>query len=277
MVKGGKDNRNQRQQRRRQRPKVFHRPNAATNTDVHDADASRQNEEVIESEPYRQNEGVVDSVVADADQTQDDTTNIMEDDSPHTTIPDETVSQSKVEPIPLPINELLSGYRLIDINILSVLFKHVSCSICKAVGLLLCQKQKHGLAFTFTLSCSECDWQYEFCSSPKKSKMFDINYKTVYSMRRCGKGYQGLQKFLALINHPPPMTEKNYRMINLKFSNAVRDVAMRSMDEAAEEVRQTQTSNKDLIVETGVSVDGTWQRRGFSSLNGAVAALSIDS
>ena len=87
MVKGGKDNRKQRQQRRRQRPKVFHRPNAATNTDVHDADASRQNEEVIESEPYRQNEGVVDSVVADADQTQDDTTNIMEDDSPHTTIP----------------------------------------------------------------------------------------------------------------------------------------------------------------------------------------------
>ena len=138
MVKGGKDNR---KQRRRQRPKVFHRPNAATDTDVHDADASRQNEEVIESEPYRQNEGVVDSVVADADQTQDDTTNIMEDDSPHTTIPDETVSQSKVEPIPLPINELLSGYRLIDINIRSVLFKHVSCSICKAVGLLLCQNK----------------------------------------------------------------------------------------------------------------------------------------
>ena len=95
----------------------------------------------------------------------------MEDHSPHTTIPDETVSQSKVEPIPSPINELLSGYRLIDINILSVLFKHVSCSICKAVGLLLCQKQKPGLTFTSTLSCSECDWQYEFCSSPKKSNV----------------------------------------------------------------------------------------------------------
>ena len=85
--------------------------------------------------------------------------------------------------------------------------------------------------------------------------MFDINYKTVHSMRRCGKGYQGLRKFLALINHPPLMTEKNYRMINLRFSNAVRTVAMRSMDEAAEEVRQAQTSNQDLIVETGVSID----------------------
>ena len=37
-----------------------------------------------------------------------------------------------------------------------------------------------------------------------------------------------------------------------------------------------QTHDKDVIVETGVSVDGTWQRRGFSSLNGAVAAISID-
>ena len=51
---------------------------------------------------------------------------------------------------------------------------------------------------------------------------------------------------------------------------------MRSMNNAAEEVRQTQTHDKDLIVGTGVSVDGTWQRRGFSSLNGEVAAISID-
>ena len=93
-------------------------------------------------------------------------------------------------------------------------------------------------------------------------------------MRRCGKGYQGLRKFLALINHPTPMTEKNYRKINLKFSDAVRVVAMRSINEAAEEVHRTQT-HKDLIVETtGVPVDGTWQRRGFSSLHGAVAALN---
>ena len=51
---------------------------------------------------------------------------------------------------------------------------------------------------------------------------------------------------------------------------------MRSMNEAAEEVRRTQT-HKYLIVETGVSVDGTWQRRGFSSLNGAVAGPSVNS
>ena len=56
--------------------------------------------------------------------------------------------------------------------------------------------------------------------------MYENNYKAVYSMRRC-----------ALIDHPPPMTEKNCRKINLKFTDAASAVAMRSMDDAAEEVR----------------------------------------
>ena len=31
------------------------------------------------------------------------------------------------------------------------------------------------------------DWNNEFMTSTKKSKKFDINYKAVYAMRRCGK------------------------------------------------------------------------------------------
>ncbi|GFT10254.1 uncharacterized protein TNCV_3735241 [Trichonephila clavipes] len=33
---------------------------------------------------------------------------------------------------------------------------------------------------------------------------------------------------------------------------------------------------KNKIVECGISVNGTWQRRGYSSMNGCVAALSVD-
>ncbi|GFW39711.1 hypothetical protein TNCV_3188821 [Trichonephila clavipes] len=33
---------------------------------------------------------------------------------------------------------------------------------------------------------------------------------------------------------------------------------------------------KNKIVECGISVDGTWQCRGYSSMNGFVAALSVD-
>ena len=37
------------------------------------------------------------------------------------------------------------------------------------------------------------------------------------------------------------------------------------------------TKGADDVIDIGVSVDGSWQRRGFSLLNGVVAAVAIDS
>ncbi|GFV60407.1 uncharacterized protein TNCV_3470421 [Trichonephila clavipes] len=47
-----------------------------------------------------------------------------------------------------------------------------------------------------------------------------------------------------------------------------------AMIEAADEVRKLK--NTSDVAECGVSVDGTLQRRGHSSLNGCVVVLSID-
>ncbi|GFV26428.1 uncharacterized protein TNCV_4308271 [Trichonephila clavipes] len=47
------------------------------------------------------------------------------------------------------------------------------------------------------------------------------------------------------------------------------------MQKAASE-RLVLHPTKNKIVECGISVDGTWQRRGYSSMNGCVAALSVD-
>ena len=92
-------------------------------------------------------------------------------------------------------------------------------------------------------------------------------------MRRCGKGYRGVRRLLMLMNHPPPMSEKNYYKLTTRFSEAVRAVAFKSMTDASNEIHNLQT---DGIVDTAVSVDGTWQKRGYSSMNGAVAAISMN-
>ncbi|GFX72704.1 uncharacterized protein TNCV_4062991 [Trichonephila clavipes] len=47
------------------------------------------------------------------------------------------------------------------------------------------------------------------------------------------------------------------------------------MKEAALEIRSNETDTE--FSQCGVSVDGTWQRRGYSSLNGCVSVISIDS
>ncbi|KAJ4444841.1 hypothetical protein ANN_06638 [Periplaneta americana] len=50
----------------------------------------------------------------------------------------------------------------------------------------------------------------------------------------------------------------------------VTQLAYDTMNDAANEVRENTGSN-----ECAVSLDGTWQRRGFSSLSGVVTAMSV--
>ena len=48
------------------------------------------------------------------------------------------------------------------------------------------------------------------------------------------------------------------------------------MDDAAKEIPDSAASTDDTV-DTSVSGDGTWQRKGFSSFNGFFAAISIES
>ena len=56
----------------------------------------------------------------------------------------------------------------------------------------------------------------------------------------------------------------------------MKDVALNIMKEAADEVRINANCTEGEVVDAGISNDGTWQKRGFSLLNGVVASLSID-
>ena len=67
-----------------------------------------------------------------------------------------------------------------------------------------------------------------------------------------------------------PLTQKNFDRLSRQVMMATTNVAEKSMSGAALELRETE--NTDV----GVSIDGTWQKRGFSSHNGVVTAISID-
>ena len=73
-----------------------------------------------------------------------------------------------------------------------------------------------------------------------------------------GNGYNGMKRFLVLMNHPPPMTEKNYRKLSTIFRNSAKHVAETVMKDAALEIhKQNHDVTIDNVIDTGVSVDGT--------------------
>ena len=125
-------------------------------------------------------------------------------------------------------------------------------------------------------SARNCKYIYKFFTSTKVNKCFEINQRIAYTVRSLGLGYAGIEKFNTLKNIPKPMTIKNYNKTVSKIKKVVKTVAEETMDDAAKEILDSAASTDDTV-DTSVSGDGTWQRKGFSSFNGLFAAISIES
>jgi hypothetical protein len=80
--------------------------------------------------------------------------------------------------------------------------------------------------------------------------------------------------FTKVMNMPPPPTRRNFTKIqNNKLLPTVKQLANDSMNNNAMEVKDMCSSDEG---ECGISLDGTWQRRGHTSHNGIVTAISLD-
>ena len=78
------------------------------------------------------------------------------------------------------------------------------------------------------------------------------------------------------MNLPKPMTRCNYDKLSNLLRDAVKSVTETGMKNAAQTIRENINVNDDDVqVDIGVSVGGSWQRRGFSSLNGVVTVITI--
>lgn len=107
---------------------------------------------------------------------------------------------------------------------------------------------------------------------------------------RVGIGYKGLELFCSLMNMPQPMASKAYDEIVKTLSVSCKEVAEESMHMTSSEIHQnlhspscdspaflSTESQSEKVVDTSISIDGSWQKHRYSSLNGLVAALSMDS
>ena len=142
---------------------------------------------------------------------------------------------------------------------------------------------KYGLAHFFKAEChcdctKLCEWASTMPTSHNVSthqrgvKPYEINMRAMITFREIGRGYKSIQEFCKLMNMPPPMDRKVYRKSFSRLHRAYSKVGQNSLEDAAEQVA-------GIADDTGVqnvtaSFDGTWQRRGYSSLHGVVTCVS---
>ena len=133
--------------------------------------------------------------------------------------------------------------------------------------------KRHGLSSLLYLKCQKknCNYLHEFYTSIDKNnkKGFDINKRIIYCMRLLGHGYAGIKKFCTFMNLPKLMTKNNFEKLLKIIATAVNTVAEQTMINTANKLRKTSLAPTDICA----SCDGTWHKRGYSSLNGVFSVI----
>lgn len=87
-------------------------------------------------------------------------------------------------------NENVSGFRLIDLEILRGTLELLPCSSCLEFSLQLFEDddKRMGCASYLYLWCSSCGWKKEFYTSKLTKNFYEVNRRIVYAMRSIGCG-----------------------------------------------------------------------------------------
>jgi hypothetical protein len=177
----------------------------------------------------------------------------------------------------------------IHFGIMKNLFEEFSrCSECSSPVKLTHNKNEHkGFSLKLCIKCSVCSaCRFSYTSpqyiplqkSKTVKKAHEINHRTVMAFREIGKGHAGIETFTTMMNMPFSIAFTTYKKINKNLYCAYEKSAEKSTKKAADEVRQIININacSNDIVDCHISIDETWQKRGYSSLNGVVSAISKD-
>ena len=170
------------------------------------------------------------------------------------------------------------GMRLLEVEGLQeALESGVCCNVC--TGPIVFQEDfsfRQGLCTSPSLFCKDCEEHTYIRFSPVgTSKVLRVNRKVAFANKCAGGNYSSLEVLCAMLDMPPPVS-KNIHSQHVKVIREESVLqAQASLQRAREEVCQLyDASNEDDVADIVVSCDGTWQKRGLSSLFGAVFIIA---
>ena len=107
---------------------------------------------------------------------------------------------------------------------------------------------------------------------------YDVNRRAVYHSLETGGGYESLASFCSIMNMPC-ISKRAYQKQLETILDVLEQEAKEEMPNAAKEIHESTTSEElsdDGVVDTAVSFDGTWAKRGFTSQTGVVFVVAVD-
>lgn len=164
------------------------------------------------------------------------------------------------------------GYRLINfVSVFAAISAIVKCKKCDN-DVKFNMKGEQGLGFKIAIQCT-CG-QVEVDSCPKiANKSFEINRRLVFAFRLLGIGLQGINLFCGIMDLGHGLAANTYYACLDNAWTAAKSVCDILLKRAGEEEEKLTVKAGKESLKWSVSGDGTWSRRGFSSLFGAVTLI----
>ena len=142
---------------------------------------------------------------------------------------------------------------------------------------------RNGLMANLSVECNTCPNATPLKTSStitKRGQSFDVNRRAVYHSLETGGGYEGLVTFCSIMNMPCLSEPAYYKQVDT-IVQALKTEAENEMRAAGQRVRahilkENAQLGRDDILDAAVSFDGTWAKRGFTSLYGVVFAIAVD-
>lgn len=164
-----------------------------------------------------------------------------------------------------------SGYSIIQFFLVfSTLQEYLKCKTCDK-DISFTKYGQRGLGFKVCVTC-ECGERY-INSCHMISTGYEINRRLVYIMRLIGVGLSGINKFCGLMELGTGISSSIYYKIIDSISIAVKSVYDVAMLKAVREEKLLNAQHGEPEDILTVSGDGSWQKRGFSSLIGIISLI----
>ncbi|XP_076681426.1 uncharacterized protein LOC143375815 [Andrena cerasifolii] len=166
--------------------------------------------------------------------------------------------------------DLSHGYVIINfISVFTFISQHLQCKTCKSDVQFL-RSHDGGLGFRLNIECHCGTKNIE--SSPLVNKAYEINRRIVFVMRLLGVGLQRLNLFCSMMDICHGLSNAAYYAVLQTLHCGAKSVFELVRDEACKEEIRRNTEEGNEPLHLSVSGDGSWKKRGFSSLFG-VASL----
>ena len=163
------------------------------------------------------------------------------------------------------------NYCIIQFNLVfSALQQVLQCKECNG-AVRFSKRDVRGLGFQLCVLCSCNEMLINSCQ--KDVNAYEVNKRFVFAMRLIGVGLNGLNNFCGLMDLGAGFSIRTYYKCVDNMKVAVDAVLKIVLNKAAGEEKDKNVEAGNKENELSVSGDGSWAKRGFTSLVGIVSLV----